>query len=165
MKPPALAAAPPQGDTHRAGRSHFRVRSCAVVMVFYYALSPACAQYSIPWWSIGSGGGKSTNGSFSITGAIGQSGVGAAQDFSRFSATGGFWALPVAVQVAGAPTLNIARTVPGFALVWWTPPSTNWVLQETVSLTGTWSNAPSGWTNPVTVSTLPPRKFYRLSSP
>jgi len=80
--------------------------------------------------------------------------------------TGGFWALPQAVQTPGAPTLTIVPASPGFATVSWTPPSgTNWVLQQAAAVTGPWTNAPSGWTNPVTVPTTLPTKFYRLFKP
>jgi hypothetical protein len=35
-------------------------------------------------------------------------------------------------------------------------------LQEALNVTGAWTNAPSGATNPVTVSAMVPTKFYRL---
>ena len=74
--------------------------------------------------------------------------------------------LPQAVQTPGAPALAIAPASPGFALISWTPATgTNWVLQETLSLTGSWTNSPSGWTNPVTVSATAPATFYRLFKP
>ena len=80
--------------------------------------------------------------------------------------TGGFWALPQAVQVEGAPTLTIAKGAPGFANISWTPASTNWMLQERVSLTaGTWTNSVSGSTNPIVVPATVPTKFYRLHKP
>jgi hypothetical protein len=78
--------------------------------------------------------------------------------------TGGFWALPQAVQTPGAPTLTIAPASPGFATISWTPATdTNWMLQERLSLSaGAWTNSPSGATNPVTVPATPPARFYRL---
>jgi len=85
----------------------------------------------------------------------------------HFSLTGGFWALPTLVQAPGAPTLYIANAAPGWATLWWTPATdTNWVLQERLSLTlGAWSNSPSGATNPITVPTTFPTKFYCLFKP
>lgn len=166
MKPPVPGAASrPRAARIAAVGGPLPKRFFLIAAALVCLLSASFAQYSIPWWRVAGGGGTSTGGPFSITGTIGQFEAGGPMSFNQFSMSGGFWALPVAVQVAGAPTLNIAKTVPGFAMVWWTPPSTNWVLQETVSLTGTWSNAPTGWTNPVTVPTLPPRKFYRLFRP
>lgn len=84
-----------------------------------------------------------------------------------FSVTGGFWALPKLIQAPGAPMLNITNAAPGFATLWWTPPSgTNWVLQERANLSaGSWSNVPSGWTNPIVVPATLPTKFCRLFKP
>ncbi|MDW8310314.1 MAG: hypothetical protein RMK20_13150 [Verrucomicrobiales bacterium] len=63
--------------------------------------------------------------------------------------------------------MTLTRASAGLAIVPWTPAtSTNWVLQERLSLTaGSWTNAPSGWTNPVTVPATMPTKFYRLFKP
>jgi hypothetical protein len=67
----------------------------------------------------------------------------------------------------GAPTLYITNAGPGWATLWWTPATgTNWVLQERLSLSsGAWTNAPSGWTNPVTVPGTWLAKFCRLFQP
>lgn len=63
------------------------------------------------------------------------------------------------------PTLYIARTALGSAVLWWTPTnSPGFVLQYTESLVPTnWVNAPSGAANPVTVSTTNAARFYRLA--
>ena len=51
----------------------------------------------------------------------------------------------------------------GFAKLWWTPPDSGFVLQETLNLSpANWNNAPSGPTNPVTVPITGPARFYRL---
>jgi uncharacterized repeat protein (TIGR03803 family) len=65
------------------------------------------------------------------------------------------------------PTLAIARIGAGQAQVSWAPDTgTNWVLQQTVaSSPANWTHAPSGTTNPVTVPTTLPAKFYRLFKP
>ncbi|MFN3409757.1 MAG: hypothetical protein ACK45B_12225 [Limisphaerales bacterium] len=123
--------------------------------------------YSIPWHTIDGGGGTSTGGVYRVTGTIGQPDAGGPMTNGQYAVTGGFWALPQAVQTAGAPTLTITPASPGFATVSWTPATgTNWILQERLSLTaGTWTNSPSGWTNPVVVPATPPAKFYRLFKP
>jgi len=110
------------------------------------------------------GGGTSTGAVYSISGTIGQPDAGGPMTGGNFSLTGGFWALPQAVQTPGAPTLYITNAAPGWATLWWTPSTgTNWVLQERLNLTaGAWTNAPSGATNPVTVPAMLPTKFYRL---
>jgi hypothetical protein len=64
------------------------------------------------------------------------------------------------------PTLVIVSAGPGLAMITWTPETgTNWVLQETLSLSSAnWTNSPSGATNPIAVpATLP--KWYRLFKP
>ncbi|HMO63873.1 MAG TPA: hypothetical protein PKE47_01375 [Verrucomicrobiota bacterium] len=84
----------------------------------------------------------------------------------EFRVTGGFWALPVAVQGTNAPALAIAAAAPGFAMISWNPPEQGWVLQERPGFeTNAWVNAPSGSQNPVTVPATFPAKFYRLSRP
>lgn len=126
----------------------------------------AMAQYSINWSKIASGGGTSTNGQYAVSGTIGQPDAGGPLTNGTYSLTGGFWALPQAVQVEGAPTLKITNGAPGFANISWTPASTNWILQERLSLTtGSWSNSPSGPTNPIVVPATVPTKFYRLFKP
>jgi hypothetical protein len=83
-----------------------------------------------------------------------------------YSHTGGFWALPTAIQTDGAPTLMIAPATPGNATISWTPETPGFVLQETLSLSPTnWMNSVSGSTNPVVVPATVPTKFYRLFKP
>jgi hypothetical protein len=133
-----------------------------------FQLPTAHAQsYSVPWHTIDGGGGTSTGGVYRVTGTIGQPDAGGPLTNGQYSVTGGFWALPTAVQTPGAPTLTITPATPGFATISWTPATgTNWILQERLSLTaGAWTNSPSGWTNPITVPTTLPAKFYRLFKP
>jgi hypothetical protein len=98
---------------------------------------------------------------------IGQPDAGGPMTNGQYSVTGGFWVLPQAVQVEGAPTLTTAKGAPGFALISWTPATgTNWVLQENLNLgTTNWVNSPSGATNPIVVPATAPKKFYRLFKP
>jgi hypothetical protein len=84
----------------------------------------------------------------------------------QYSIVGGFWALPQAVATPGAPILSIAAATPGNATVSWTPATPGYVLQESWSLSpANWTNSPSGATNPVTVPSTVPSKFYRLYKP
>lgn len=139
---------------------------CVLFALFAALCCSAHAQYALDWHKIAGGGGTSTNGQFSISGTIGQPDAGGPMTNGQYSVIGGFWVLPQAVQTPGAPALAIAPASPGFALISWTPATgTNWVLQETLSLTGSWTNSPSGWTNPVTVSATAPATFYRLFKP
>jgi hypothetical protein len=127
-------------------------------------LSTAFAQsFSIDWHTIDGGGGSSTNGPYSLSGTIGQPDAGGPMTNGQYSVTGGFWALPIAVQTPGAPMLHITNAAPGFATVWWTPATTGYVLQQSDSLSpAAWIDAPSGATNPVTLPVASLAAFYRL---
>jgi hypothetical protein len=122
--------------------------------------------YSIDWFKIAGGGGTSTGGVYSVSGTIGQPEAGGPLTNGQYSVTGGFWFLPSAVQVTGAPTLAIARAGPGQAAISWTPNTPGFVLQETLSLSPiNWINSASGGTNPVLVPATLPTRFYRLFKP
>lgn len=66
-----------------------------------------------------------------------------------------------------SPTLVIQPEPTGLVTLSWTPDTgTNWILQERLSLSaGSWTNSPSGWTNPIVVPATLPTKFYRLFRP
>jgi len=120
----------------------------------------------IDWHTIDGGGGTSTGGVYSVSGTIGQPDAGGPMTNGRYSVTGGFWALPQAVQQTGAPTLTIAPAAPGQATISWTPNTPGFVLQESLSLSAAnWTNSPSGTMNPTTVPTGTSIKFYRLFKP
>jgi hypothetical protein len=138
------------------------------LILFFGLLSPVAsfAQYSIDWSTIDGGGGTSTNGQFTLSGTIGQPDAGGPMTNGQFSVTGGFWVLPTAVQVAGAPTLKIVPATPGNASISWSPNTPGYVLQETLSLaSANWTNSTSGTTNPIVVPATVPAKFYRLFKP
>ena len=122
--------------------------------------------YSIDWYKVAGGGGTSTGGVYAVSGTIGQHDAGGPLTNGVYSLTGGYWALPIAVQTTNAPTLAIIPAAPGWATISWTPPTPGFVLQETTSLSpSNWTNSPSGATNPITVHAVPPSKFYRLNKP
>ena len=126
----------------------------------------AQAQFSIDWFTIDGGGGTSTNGNFLLRGTIGQPDAGPVMTNGQFSVTGGFWALPTAVQILGSPILTIVPAPPGNATISWSPAAPGYILQETWSLSApNWTNSVSGATNPVTVPATPPGRFYRLFKP
>ena len=138
---------------------------CAFVLLL--AQSVAAQTYSIHWHTIDGGGGTSTGGVYSVSGTMGQPDAGPTMTNGQYTVTGGFWALPIAVQTEGAPTLTIALATPGNVNISWAPHDTNYVLQETTILSpSNWTNSPSGSANPVVIpATSLPRKFYRLFKP
>jgi len=127
----------------------------------------ALTNYAVPWFKVAGGGAlQSTGDLYSASGTIGQHDAGGPMTNGPYALTGGFWALPILVQTPGAPTLYITNAAPGFATIWWTPPTTGFSLQSTDSLSPTnWFNVPSGPTNPATVPATSPARFYRLFKP
>jgi hypothetical protein len=133
-------------------------------LVFLAVSAPA--QYAINWSTIDGGGGTSTGGVYSVSGTIGQPDAGPTMTNGQFSVTGGFWALPTAVQTPDAPVLTIAPATPGNATISWSPNTPGFVLQETWNLSpANWTNSLSGATNPIVVPASVPAKFYRLFKP
>jgi hypothetical protein len=156
----------PKHQTRLASLSWRLKLGASLVLGCWCLVLSALAQYAIPWHTIDGGGGTSTGGVYSVSGTIGQPDAGVTMTNGQYSVTGGFWALPTVIQTEGAPALLITKGAPGFASISWTSPSTNWVLQETLSLTpANWTNSPSGATNPVVVPATVPTKFYRLFKP
>jgi hypothetical protein len=138
------------------------------IILSLLAGSAACVAsdpYSIDSFKIAGGGGTSTGGAYSVSGTIGQPDAGMMSG-GPFTLTGGFWALPVAVQSSNAPTLLIISGAPGFATISWTPATPGFVLQVSDTLTPpAWTNALSAATNPVSIPATLPARFYRLSRP
>jgi len=123
------------------------------------------SRFTVDWFTVDGGGGFSAGDRFSVHGTIGQPDAGGLFG-TRFAVQGGFWVLPVLVQTPGAPTLHITNAAPGWATIWWTPPTPGFTLQSTDSLAPTnWINAPSGTANPVTVPATQTAQFYRLHKP
>jgi hypothetical protein len=135
----------------------------AAVSLFAFG---ARAQFSIDWFTIDGGGGTSTGGVYSVSGTTGQPDAGGPMLGGSYALTGGFWALPVAVQTTNSPTLAIVPAAAGQAQISWAPATPGFVLQESASLSPVnWTNSPSGNTNPIVVPALLPTKFYRVFKP
>lgn len=164
---PRRSAAETDGPPRSKGWRRLAALALLALSTLNLQLSTAKGQnYSLDWSTIDGGGGTSTGGVYAVTGTIGQPDAGAPLTNGQYSVTGGFWALPLAVQTPAAPTLTIAPTAPGFALISWTPNTPGFVLQETHSLAPTnWVASPSSATNPVVVPATLPSKFYRLHRP
>jgi hypothetical protein len=129
-------------------------------------LTASAQNYAIDWFKIAGGGGTSTGGVYAVSGTIGQPDAGGPMTNGVYSLTGGFWALPIAVQTPDAPLLTIVPFGSGQARISWTPNTPGFVLQENLSLSTTnWVNAPSGAGNPAIVPATIPTMFYRLRKP
>lgn len=139
----------------------------SVALLFLLLALPATAQtYAINWFTVDGGGGTSTGGVYSVSGTIGQPDAGGTMTNGAFAVTGGFWALPTAVQIIGGPVLTIVAGASGQATISWAPATPGFILQESWSLAApNWTNSLSGATNPITVPAVTPGKFYRLFKP
>lgn len=119
--------------------------------------------FAINSFKIAGGGGTCSNGQFFLSGAIGQPDAGGPMTNGQYSLTGGFWALPTAIQMPGAPTLNIVPAGPGQVTISWSPGARGYRLQETPGLSPAhWVDSSSGTNNPVTLPVTTPAKFFRL---
>jgi hypothetical protein len=136
---------------------------CFFLLPFTFCLRASGQSYAINWHTIDGGGGTSTNGQYSVSGTMGQPDAGPTMTNGQYAVTSAFWALPMAVQTPGAPTLSIVAAGAGQAQISWTPATPGFVLQETLSLSPTnWVNSASGSTNPIVVPATSSMKFYRL---
>jgi hypothetical protein len=139
---------------------------CGLAMSFGLVAGVAAQSYAINWHTIDGGGGTSTGGVYSVSGTIGQPDAGPTMTNGQYAVTGGFWALPSAIQTPGGPTLTIAPAGAGQATISWSPNTPGFILQETWVLSpANWTNSPSGSTNPIAVPATLPAKFYRLFKP
>jgi hypothetical protein len=130
--------------------------------------SGAQAQYTIDWHTIDGGGGTSTGGVYSVSGTIGQPDAGTLTG-GNYSVFGGFWGGVVAVQTPGAPRLSVQPLGGGVRVYWPTEP-TGFVLDQSLTVTGAWSQVNFPYvTNATDISITVPvpagNKFYRLRKP
>ena len=126
--------------------------------------------YSVDWYKIAGGGGTGSNGSYSVSGTIGQHDAGGPLTGGNYSITGGFWSL-FAVPSPGTPLLTIFLTTTNTAVVIWPSPSSGWNLQQNTDLnTANWV-APSETVNDdgankfIIINPPAGNRYYRLSKP
>jgi hypothetical protein len=71
-----------------------------------FAVALAAPQaFSLPWWTVDSGGGASQGGGYKLTGTTGQSEAGTLLSGDAYTLAGGFWG-------AGAPYAGIELFLP-----------------------------------------------------
>ena len=149
------------------------------LILLFGLLLPALSQaqsYAIDWYKVAGGGGTSigTNGTgvYAVSGTIGQQDASSAMTGGNYSLTGGFWRLIALVQSPGAPILSIAHSG-NSAIIFWTSPSSGYVLQTNANLattnwinfTGTIMTNIGGTTNSVTITPPIGDLFFRLANP
>ena len=140
------------------------------VLLLSFALAAGAQTYGIDWHAVPGGGGASSNGQYSLTGSIGQTGAGSVASGGNYSLTGGFWSLVSVVQTVGAPVLTVTHSV-NQVIISWPTPTTGWTLQQNASVAATgW--VPSGFSvsatngiSSITIAAPVGNLFFRLSQP
>jgi hypothetical protein len=132
-------------------------------------LVPAWCQaqsYSITGSVIAGGGGTSSNGTYQVTGTIGQPAAGTVMTGGSYSLTGGFWS---SISVVG-PLLTISHAGKTVLISW--PTTTGYILQQNNNLA-----TPAGWgtsgysvstnngTNSISITSPTGTLFFRLANP
>jgi len=142
--------------------------SLCLLSLLLLSMSAHAQSYSIDWFKIAAGGGTSTGGVYSVSGTIGQPDAGTLSGGS-YTLAGGFWGIISAVQTPGAPLLSVER-IGSAVRVFWPKPSTGFVLDQSLTVTGAWSQVSFPYaTNTtdisITVSAPAGNRFYRLRFP
>ena len=146
-------------------------RLCAIVLSLL-ALWPLPAQeFTLDWFSIDGGGGASSGGDYSVTGAIGQWDATDMQG-GDFAISGGFWSIVTVVETSNAPALSVTLDQGSVVISWPENGSANFSLEATSALgnPNSWStvNAASESSNGMKSMRLPlvsGKRFYRLHKP
>jgi hypothetical protein len=166
--PAALSGVPSdQGLAHPQAWRLIGSLFCALASAYCF---PAWGQYSVDWFTMDGGGGTSTGGVYTVSGAIGQPDAGAMTG-GNYTLVGGFWGVIAAVQTPGAPYLWVTLTTTNTVCVWWALSETSWQLQATTNLitTGSVWTEYSYQTNGASccrIESAPTgTKFYRLKQP
>lgn len=146
---------------------------CKLCLILSISLGLAGAAFTIPWWTLDGGGGKSTGTTgggtvFTLTGTIGQFDTTAAgSSGGPVQFTGGFWAQLADVAVAGQ-MLSLSRLPNGDASLQWQSNAAGWQMETSANLTN-WSDIGSTITTAgeLTIPYDPqvPKRFFRLRHP
>jgi hypothetical protein len=138
-----------------------------ILCIIGFLLRAGAQTYSASWCKIAGGGGTSTNGSYQVSGTIGQHDASGEMTGGNYSLTGGFWSLISVVQTAGAPSLNSVVNGSNHMQVLW-PAAGGYTLQQNSNLATTnWSA--SGYsvtsfdgTNSISITNPVGQLFFRL---
>ncbi len=144
------------------------MRMVAFICLAFAGLSLHAQSYTVDWYKISGGGGASSNGTYQVSGTIGQPDASGAMSGGNYSVTGGYWALINVVQTPGAPTLYISHNGNVVKVYWQNV--TGWNLQQNTNLATTnWSANSSatltGGTNYLNLNNPTGNLFFRLKNP
>ena len=130
-----------------------------ILAVAFLAHTLRAADFTIDCWTVKGGGGASTNGTYAVTGTIGQPDAGQMSGGS-YTLRGGFRGLVAAAQTTGAPTLAIQKTTTNTIVISWASPSNGFSLEQSDDLRA------SAWAPPAeTVADNGTKKFIIINPP
>jgi hypothetical protein len=154
-------------------RRSFAIVGLIAGLLLGLAMNGHAQTYSITWYKVAGGGGTSTNGSYTVSGTIGQPDAGTLTG-GPYTLTGGFWGMIATVQTVGMPYLSIWTTNSHSAVLSWPALATGFSLQQDSALgntnwtkvnTNTYPVTYSNGTNYVTVPASSGNQYFRLSNP
>lgn len=128
--------------------------------------SSAVADYAVDWFKVSSGGGSSQGGDYSLSGTVGQTGIGTISA-SNFAIEGGFWGLAPRSFAPQPPTLFI-RISTNQVVISWVASVGQFVLEQSGTVDASeWTpvSAPSTQVGArwlITIPLSPESRFYRL---
>ena len=156
----------------RSAGSHIALLFTFIFLHPSFYLRTNAQSYSIDSFTISGGGGTSTGGAYSVTGAIGQPDASSAMTGGKYTVEGGFSIIIAAIQTPGAPLLTVKRVGNTVEISWATTNASGFLLEETGSLAGiiNWANVSASATvvnneNVVTVPASTGYRFFRLRKP
>jgi hypothetical protein len=147
------------------------MKTLCLIAILLVAANSARAQYSVPWSKFAGGGATtpSTGSVYAVSGTLGQHDASGAMTNGQYSVTGGFWSGVNLLQTPGAPLLAAEQLGGGNVRVFWPLPATGFVLDQSLTVTGTWSQVAFPYaTNATHISITVPAvgdRFYRLRKP
>ncbi len=139
-----------------------RPAAACCLLVFYD--SSAGEDYHVDWFAIEGGGGESSGGEYSLSGAVSQPESGGSMSGSDFSVDAGF----LSVITVEGPPLRIALSADATITVAWQSSFTTHPLQQSSDLTPeSWEDsaypiADDGITKSITFTAAPGKLFFRL---
>lgn len=139
-----------------------------VVTLMLAAFAARAQNYTIDWYKVAAGGGTSTNGSFQVTGTIGQHDAGGPMMGGEYSLTGGFWSLISVLQTVGAPVLTVTH-LGNSVVISWPVPSAGFMLQQNANLATTnwmasgFAVSTNGAIQSITIPSPSGQLFFRLA--
>ncbi|MCB1098556.1 MAG: hypothetical protein KDN22_23490 [Verrucomicrobiae bacterium] len=123
-------------------KTHTKLITTAAICILGMAAgnTSQAQQYAIEKYTIDSGGGTSSGGTYSVTGTIGQPDASGVSSSGKYTVSGGYWGgLLTIIPTTGAPELTITPSGKTSVKLTWKDPDDAWVLSTTSSLkTGDW---------------------------